>query len=250
VGAIGRVVVTFDKSHPKVGVRFDKPVPMGTSLGGACENGHGLICSAAHLEPHAVSGAATVAVVDALEAAIRTLQRRDGGSGDTAPLKPVVVGLSSLTKGKEFAERNRLLAAMAARLPTPVLIVGCYPSATPKDRHSLGSVLFPGAANASRQGGTTALPPIFQSGANRNWSLCRELQRNENMRGEKVGVGLVCRYGALSPRVPRQSWFVQGPVPSGRCARPHGSGPRRRRRWRRCRQLRRGSGRDGRGHTD
>ena len=70
------MVVTFDKSHPKVGVRFDKPVPMGTTLGGACENNHGLICSVAHLEPHAVSGAATVAAVDALEAAIRTLQRR------------------------------------------------------------------------------------------------------------------------------------------------------------------------------
>lgn len=152
VGAMGRVVVTFDESHPKVGVRFDKPVPMGTTLGGACENGHGLICSVAHLEPHAVSGAATVAVVDALEAAIRTLQRRCSAtashdetdrSGETASLKPVVVGLSSLAKGKEFAERNRMLAAMAARLPTPVLIVGCYPSAMPKDVKTLGSLLFP-----------------------------------------------------------------------------------------------------------
>jgi hypothetical protein len=58
----------------QVGVRFDKAVPAGSSLGGACEDGHGLICSAAHLETLSLCGAATAAVVDALEAAIRTLQ--------------------------------------------------------------------------------------------------------------------------------------------------------------------------------
>ena len=71
----------------------------------------------------------------------------------------MVVGLSSLTKGKEFTERNRLLAAMAARLPTPVLFVGCYPSATPKDRQTLGSLLFPKAGGGP---GMTLLPLNFE----------------------------------------------------------------------------------------
>jgi hypothetical protein len=45
------VVLTFDDNPRRVGVRFDKPIPGGLSLGGLCEDGHGFFVDAAELRP-------------------------------------------------------------------------------------------------------------------------------------------------------------------------------------------------------
>ena len=54
-GERGRVAVTFpqNSSSTKVGVAFDVAVPGGTSLCGACENGHGLFVDQKELQPDA-----------------------------------------------------------------------------------------------------------------------------------------------------------------------------------------------------
>ncbi|OIV98173.1 hypothetical protein TanjilG_18288 [Lupinus angustifolius] len=49
-GCRGKVVLVFeDNPLSKVGVRFDKPVPDGVDLGGACEGGQGFFCNVTDL---------------------------------------------------------------------------------------------------------------------------------------------------------------------------------------------------------
>ena len=49
VGAKGRVLITFDDANRRVGVRFEKAVAGGNSLGGLCEDTHGFFVEAAEL---------------------------------------------------------------------------------------------------------------------------------------------------------------------------------------------------------
>lgn len=45
-GSRGKVVLIFDDNPlSKIGVRFDKPIPDGVDLGGACEGGQGFFCN-------------------------------------------------------------------------------------------------------------------------------------------------------------------------------------------------------------
>ncbi|XP_058093253.1 uncharacterized protein LOC131239527 isoform X2 [Magnolia sinica] len=45
-GFRGKVVLPFEENkHSKIGVRFDKPVPDGSDLGGLCEDKHGFFCN-------------------------------------------------------------------------------------------------------------------------------------------------------------------------------------------------------------
>lgn len=45
-GSRGKVALIFDDNPlSKVGVRFDKPIPDGVDLGGACEGGQGFFCN-------------------------------------------------------------------------------------------------------------------------------------------------------------------------------------------------------------
>ena len=45
-GSRGKVVLLFDDNPlSKIGVRFDKPIPDGVDLGGACELGQGFFCN-------------------------------------------------------------------------------------------------------------------------------------------------------------------------------------------------------------
>lgn len=45
-GSRGNVVLLFDNNRfSKIGVRFDKRIPDGVDLGGACEAGHGFFCN-------------------------------------------------------------------------------------------------------------------------------------------------------------------------------------------------------------
>ena len=45
-GSRGKVVLLFDDNPlSKIGVRFDKPIPDGVDLGGACEGGQGFFCN-------------------------------------------------------------------------------------------------------------------------------------------------------------------------------------------------------------
>ncbi|KAE9608568.1 putative adenosinetriphosphatase [Lupinus albus] len=49
-GSRGKVVLVFEENPlSKVGVRFDKPVPDGVDLGGACEGGQGFFCNVTDL---------------------------------------------------------------------------------------------------------------------------------------------------------------------------------------------------------
>ncbi|XP_029126658.1 uncharacterized protein LOC109795955 isoform X3 [Cajanus cajan] len=49
-GSRGKVVLLFDDNPlSKIGVRFDKPIPDGVDLGGACEGGQGFFCNVADL---------------------------------------------------------------------------------------------------------------------------------------------------------------------------------------------------------
>ncbi|KAK7282029.1 hypothetical protein RIF29_10505 [Crotalaria pallida] len=49
-GSRGKVVLVFDDNPlSKVGVRFDKPIPDGVDLGGACEGGQGFFCNVTDL---------------------------------------------------------------------------------------------------------------------------------------------------------------------------------------------------------
>lgn len=49
VGSKGRVMITFDEVNRRVGVRFEKPITGGNSLGGLCEESHGFFTDAAEL---------------------------------------------------------------------------------------------------------------------------------------------------------------------------------------------------------
>ncbi|KAK7350698.1 hypothetical protein VNO77_09580 [Canavalia gladiata] len=49
-GSRGKVVLLFDDNPlSKIGVRFDKPIPDGVDLGGACEGGQGFFCNVTDL---------------------------------------------------------------------------------------------------------------------------------------------------------------------------------------------------------
>ncbi|XP_023519528.1 uncharacterized protein LOC111782918 isoform X1 [Cucurbita pepo subsp. pepo] len=48
-GTRGKVVLTFDNSSSKIGVKFDKLIPDGVDLGGYCEGGYGYFCYATDL---------------------------------------------------------------------------------------------------------------------------------------------------------------------------------------------------------
>ncbi|KAK7330612.1 hypothetical protein VNO77_24810 [Canavalia gladiata] len=49
-GSRGKVVLIFDDNPlSKIGVRFDKPIPDGVDLGGACEGGQGFFCNVTDL---------------------------------------------------------------------------------------------------------------------------------------------------------------------------------------------------------
>jgi len=43
-------VLTFDDNPKKVGVRFDKPIPGGVSLGNLCEDQHGFFVDASEIK--------------------------------------------------------------------------------------------------------------------------------------------------------------------------------------------------------
>ena len=52
----------------QLGVRFEERIPGGISLGGRCEEGHGMFCAAADLEPESAAAAAAEERPDQLQA--------------------------------------------------------------------------------------------------------------------------------------------------------------------------------------
>lgn len=119
-GAKGKVLVTFDENNRRVGVRFEKPVPGGNSLGGLCEDAHGFFADAAELR-HDVEGSesADSAQIEALFEAVSESQ-------------PCILFLRDTDKCiTQSFDRYAIFRRLLDRVGGKVVVIGALPPCSP-----------------------------------------------------------------------------------------------------------------------
>lgn len=130
VGLRGRVVIAQEDNPKKIGVRFDHPVPGGSSLGKRCEDGQGYYCLSSELRPESAvdrteeaNTAATDALFDTALAAARE-----------GPLLVLVKDLEKYLM--EDTSRYMQFATRLEAMPpgTPLLLIGSHTADARRER--------------------------------------------------------------------------------------------------------------------
>ncbi|XP_028767336.1 uncharacterized protein LOC114725039 isoform X2 [Neltuma alba] len=134
-GSRGKVVLCFDENpSSKIGVRFDKPIPEGVDLGGACEAGQGFFCNVNDLRLEN-SG------VDELDKLlINTLFEVVYSESRTAPFILFMKDAekSIVGNGDPFSFKSRL-----EKLPDNVVVIGSHTHTdSRKEKSHPGGLLF------------------------------------------------------------------------------------------------------------
>ncbi|KAI9079510.1 hypothetical protein K1719_038592 [Acacia pycnantha] len=134
-GSRGKVVLCFDDNpFAKVGVRFDKPIPDGVDLGGACEGGQGFFCNVGDLRLEN-------SVVDELDKIlINTLFEVVQRESRTAPFILFMKDAekSIVGNGDAYSFKSKL-----EKLPDNVVVIGSHTHTdSRKEKSHPGGLLF------------------------------------------------------------------------------------------------------------
>ncbi|KAK6911583.1 AAA ATPase, AAA+ lid domain [Dillenia turbinata] len=135
-GNRGKVVLTFgENGSSKVGVRFDKPVPEGTDLGGACEDNHGFFCAVDSLRLDSSGGD------DNEKLGINELFEVASSESDGCSLILFLKDVEKLLSGN--LEAYSAFKCKLENLPENVVVVGSHTQAdNRKEKSHAGGILF------------------------------------------------------------------------------------------------------------
>ncbi|KZV54361.1 hypothetical protein F511_03616 [Dorcoceras hygrometricum] len=133
-GYRGKVVFASKESSSKIGVRFDKPIPNGTNLGGLCEEDHGFFCAADVLCPDST-------IEDFDKFAINELFEVASLESRSSPIILFVKDIEKSVVGS--SEAYALLKTKLENLPENLVVIASHTQTdSRKEKSHPGGLLF------------------------------------------------------------------------------------------------------------
>ncbi|KAK9278660.1 hypothetical protein L1049_028233 [Liquidambar formosana] len=135
-GIRGKVSLPFEENPlSKIGVRFDKPIPDGVDLGGACEGGHGFFCNVSDLRVE------NTGVEDLDKLLINTLFEAVFSESRSSPFILFMKDAEKSIAGN--SESYSTFKSRLEKLPDNVIIIGSHTQTdNRKEKSHPGGLLF------------------------------------------------------------------------------------------------------------